>query len=128
VNLKEKYYLRYCDDFVILSENKEHLIDLIFIVDTFLKNRLKLNLHPNKVTIRKYRQGLDFLGYVMLPHYRVLRTKTRRRIIKKTKDKYQAWKNNIISEESFNQSLQSYLGILRHCEGHKIENELRAVD
>ena len=127
-NLREKYYLRYCDDFVILSENKEHLIDLIFIVDTFLKNRLKLNLHPNKVTIRKYRQGLDFLGYVMLPHYRVLRTKTRRRIIKKTKDKYQAWKNNIISEESFNQSLQSYLGILRHCEGHKIENELRAVD
>jgi hypothetical protein len=31
----------------------------------------------------------------------------------------------IISEESFKQFLQSYLGILKHCEGYKLEKRIR---
>ena len=126
-NLKEKYYLRYCDDFIILCENKEHPIYLVSEFDSFLQNKLKLHLHPNKIIIRKYRQGIDFLGYVVLPHHRVLRTKTKKRIIKKTKRKYNDLQNKHISEESFNHSLQSYLGVLRHCEGWEIEKKLRRI-
>lgn len=126
--LKEKYYLRYCDDFLILSDDKEYLADLVFKINDFLGEKLKLTLHPDKIILRKYRQGIDFLGYVVLPHHRVLRTKTKKRIFKKLRNKRQDLENAIISKESFNQSLQAYLGILKHCEGRKIKEKLTHID
>lgn len=121
---KAKYYLRYCDDFVILGENKEYLTNLIPLVDNFLKEKLKLFLHQDKIIIRKYHQGIDFLGYVVLPYYRALRTKTKRRILKKIKKRYQDLRTGLVSEQSFNQGLQSYLGILKHCRGYKIRKQI----
>ena len=125
--LRQKYYLRYCDDFVILGENKERLVDLIGKINEFLESRLKLKLHSDKIIIRKYHQGIDFLGYVVLPHYRVLRIKTKRRILKKIEQKYQETQEGSISGESFNQSLQSYLGVLKHCAGYKMKNKIRSL-
>ncbi len=125
--LKIRYYLRYCDDFIILDENKENLVRLVKSIQDFLSDKLKLSLHPNKITVRKYRQGVDFLGYVALPHYRVLRTKTKRRILKKIKNKFRDYQNGLISKESFNQSLQSYLGVLRHCEGRRIKKIIKDI-
>ncbi len=110
--LKIQYYLRYCDDFIIVNTNQEYLLNIIPMIDIFLKSSLGLELHPNKIIIRKYRQGVDFLGYVVLPYHRMLRTKTRRRILKKAGmdiNKY---------------SLQSYLGILSHCNGYKIKRDM----
>lgn len=126
-NLREKYYLRYCDDFVILGENEKDLLKLINPISNFLKSKLKLSLHPNKIILRKYSQGIDFLGYIVLLHHRVLRTKTRRRMFKKLRVKYKDLHNGLISEKSFNQSLQSYLGILKHCDGHKIKKDISAI-
>lgn len=103
--LKLKYYIRYCDDFIILDTNKLYLEDLIIEIDNFLENNLKLNLHPSKTIIKKYRQGIDFLGYVSFPHFRILRAKTKKRMFKKLNCK----------------NLQSYLGILKHCNGYKIK-------
>ena len=122
--LKEKYYLRYCDDFIILTENKNHLENLIVRIDEFLQSELKLNLHPNKIIIRKFHQGIDFLGYVILPRHRVLRTKTKRRMFRKLKEKHMQLQSGIISQEKFEQSRQSYLGILKHCQGYGIRREI----
>jgi RNA-directed DNA polymerase len=122
--LKEKYYLRYCDDFIILSEDKTYAEDMIYVISEFLGRDLKLELHPDKIIIRKARRGVDFLGYVVLPYHRILRTKTKRRILKKIACKEKDLENGLISEKSFNQNLQSYLGILKHCRGYKIENQI----
>lgn len=125
--LKAKYYIRYCDDFVILGENKEDLTKLIPLISNFLKDKLNLSLHSDKIIIRKHHQGIDFLGYVVLPHYRVLRTKTKTMIFKKIEKKQQNLQKHLISEESFNQSLQSYFGILKHCKGYKIKIILKQL-
>jgi len=127
--LKIRYYLRYCDDFVILSEDGSHLYDLVNIISEFLNHDLKLTLHPDKIVIIKLKQGIDFLGYVVLPYHRVLRTKTRKRVLRKITSKKKDLAKGLISDRSFNQSLQSYLGVLKHCEGYgiirKIENILK---
>lgn len=112
---------------MILGENKEYLINLIPLADNFLKEKLKLMLHSGKIVIRKHHQGIDFLGYVVLPYYRVLRTKTKRKILKKIKKKRQDLQKRLISEESFNQGLQSYLGILKHCQGYKIKKRILSL-
>lgn len=112
-NLRQKYYLRYCDDFVILDANSEELKKLVGVINDFLKTELKLNLHQDKIIIRKLKGGIDFLGYVVLPHHRVLRTKTKRRMLERINDK----------------NLSSYLSLLKHCNSYKLKakivNELR---
>lgn len=79
--LRERWYLRYCDDFAIVHPSREHLIRLVPRIGTFLTQSLRLRLYPRKVTIRTWRQGIDFLGYVLLPHVTVLRTRTKRRML-----------------------------------------------
>ena len=122
--LKVKYYFRYADDFVILYSNQQYLENLLTSISNFLKVNLNLQLHPNKIIIGKFRQGIDFLGYVILPHYILLRTKTKRRMFKKIKRNLKELQTGLIPEESFNQSLQSYLGILKHCHGYEIKRKL----
>lgn len=122
--LKIKCYLRYCDDFVILSEDKKRLASAAAIIDDFLERNLKLRLHSDKIEIRKHHQGIDFLGYVVLPHYRVLRTKTKKRILNKLAVRREKLQCGLVSEKSFNQGLQSYFGVLKHCKRHKIKKEI----
>lgn len=125
--LRVKYYIRYCDDFVIISSSEMYLKGIIPLISNFLKIKLKLELHPNKIIIKKYNQGIDFLGYVSFPHYRILRTRTKERMFKKINRRREKLKDNLISEESFNQTVQSYLGTLKHCNGWKIERKIRGL-
>ena len=55
-----KYYIRYCDDFVILSKDRQYLENLVIKVEEFLIKSLKVSLHENKIIICKYIQGIDF--------------------------------------------------------------------
>jgi len=122
--LKAKYYIRYADDFVFFSESKSCLENQIPVIGNFLEKELKLKLHPDKVFLKTLNSGVDFLGMISFPNHRILRTKTKRRIIKKFKNKRQELESNLISKEAFNQSLQAYLGVLRHCKGHIIEQKI----
>ncbi len=77
-------------------------------LNVILNTKLNLELHPKKVEIRKFRQGVDFLGYIIFPHYIILRAKTKRRIIKKIRQKIIDLKQGEITEESFNQTIQVF--------------------
>ncbi|HYC34623.1 MAG TPA: reverse transcriptase domain-containing protein, partial [Candidatus Paceibacterota bacterium] len=59
--MKAKHYIRYADDFVILSLDKNWLIKLVPKIAEFLEEHLKLSLHPNKVYIKSFTSGVDFL-------------------------------------------------------------------
>lgn len=119
--LKIKYYFRYADDFVILHPDKLLLEVWLGLLENFLRRDLSLELHPQKVEIRKISQGIDFLGYVVLPHHIVLRTKTKRRMFKKLRQKRLELESGQITPESYYQTLQSYLGILRHGNNYDLE-------
>ncbi len=115
--LRVKYYLRYADDFVLLGSSKKELENRILPISKFLEEELKLELHPNKIIFRKLEWGIDFLGYVILPHYILPRTKTKKRVFEKLKIK--------INDENFNQSLQSYLGYFSHAKSFKLTQKLK---
>lgn len=123
--LKVKNYIRYTDDFVIVDKNEQYLKNLIAAIRVFLSNKLALELHPKKITIRKFHQGIDFLGYIILPHHKLLRTKTRQRIFKKLKIRIEEHKKGSINRQTLEQSLQSYLGVLSHANTYKLSNELK---
>ncbi len=120
--LKVKYYLRYTDDFLILSENRKYLENLVPQIIDFLEENLLLKIHEEKTKIRKTSQGIDFLGYVVFQKHRLVRTKTKKRIIKKFESRIKKYNQGLISRNSLLQSLQSYLGFLSHANTHKIQH------
>lgn len=113
--LKEKFYIRYADDFVFMSQDKTHLENLIPKVYTFLEQELKLELHPNKVFIKTLYSGVDFLGWVHFPKHRVLRASTKRKMVRK------------LQGEPSEETKASYLGMLKHGNGHKLKKRLNLV-
>ncbi len=112
--LKAKYYLRYADDFMLLGINYHELIGCFLEINKFLNARLGLTLHPNKIYLRKLEWGIDFVGYVALPHHILPRQKTVKRIKKKislllTHD-----------EEMLKKALPSYRGYLLHANAYDL--------
>jgi len=110
--LKAKYYIRYADDFVLFSESRNWLEQQISPIRDFLSEKMRLALHPDKVFIKTVASGVDFLGWVNFPDHRVLRTATKRRMIRR------------IQESHTPESLQSYLGLLRHGNTYASREEL----
>ncbi len=123
-DLRVEFYFRYTDDFVIVSNNRKYLENVLYLIKFFL-DTLSLQLHSNKITIRKLHQGIDFLGYVSFPHYSLLRTKTKQRIIRKMNSKVRDYKEGGVTKEKLEQSLQSYLGVLSHADTYDFANELK---
>ncbi len=112
--LKVKYYIRYADDFVILSQNKNELSLILQYIVVFLEEKLKLNLHPDKVFIKTIASGVDFLGWVHFPKHRVLRISTKRKMLRNLKS------------NSKPEIVQSYLGLLKHGNAYKLEEMIKS--
>jgi|SRR3989338_4570873 len=110
--LKVKYYIRYADDFVFFSRDKNMLKDLIPQIQNFLQNDLKLTLHPDKIFIKTLYSGVDFLGWINFPDHRILRTKIKNRMFR------------IIKDNPKIETLNSYLGLLKHGNTHKIKAKI----
>lgn len=125
--LKETYYLRYTDDFIILANSADYLKSLIPPIESFLSKKLKLKLHQHKIIIRKNTWGVDFLGYIILPKFTLTRTKTKNRILRKIRLKEKDLRSGNISLKQFNSTLISYLGHLSHAKSHKIKREIKRV-
>lgn len=120
-----KHYVRFADDFVLLAERKGDLESILPRIQAFLSEHLKLELHPKKIILRPLHQGIDFLGYVTLPHHRVLRTKTKRRMLRKLYERHEGYSKGEVSEESLNQTIQSYLGMISHADTFELQQEIR---
>lgn len=110
--LKAKHYIRYADDFVVLSHDRERLTEILQLLANFLRVRLHLELHPEKISIRTIASGVDLLGWVHFPNHRVLRTVTKRRMFAR-----------MVGNAS-EAATASYRGLLRHGNGYKLAEKL----
>lgn len=110
--LKVSRYIRYADDFVIFSKDKNWLESLIPKIKLFLIENLKLDLHPDKISIKTINSGVDFLGWVHFEKYRILRSSTRMKM-------YQT-----IFTDTKPKIVASYFGLLNYGNTYKIKIDL----
>jgi retron-type reverse transcriptase len=71
--LRVKYYIRYVDDFVLLAENSQMLLDWKLKIEEFLRLRLILAFHPQKIVLQQTTKGINFLGYIVRKNYLLVR-------------------------------------------------------
>lgn len=124
--LKQKYhvknYIRYCDDFIILDEEKTYLTEVAEIIKEYLKDQLELKLSKNVVSPVK--QGIDFLGYRHFPTYVLLRKSTATRTKRRIKQLPTLLSEGAITELQFKSSIASTKGWLRWCNAYNLSQHL----
>ena len=91
--LKCKYYVRYCDDFLILDESPDKLGDIKERIRRFVADRLNLSLNEKYNRIFPVSNGIDFLGYIIRPDYMLVR----RRVINNLKTRLELATKRLIS-------------------------------
>ncbi|MFT0533985.1 RNA-directed DNA polymerase [Castellaniella hirudinis] len=101
-------YIRYVDDMVLLHESAQWLNAAKTQIEAFLPG-LGLALNPHKTIIQPINRGVDFAGYVIKPW----RMEARRRTVNAGLAAIES-----MPPENTLETINSYLGLLRHCSGH----------
>ena len=122
--LKIKYYIRYMDDFLVLDYDKREICQTKEKIREFLQDKLKLELHPKKANIFPTEKSIDFLGYRIFGSYRLLRKDTVKKFIKRTKTYQKRLNKGLLSQEKFNNSLQSWLGYAQFANSWRLRKNL----
>lgn len=111
-DLKVKYYFRYADDLVILSDQKLYLHDLLEKIRSYLETNLKLQVKHTYQVFPVDVRGIDFVGYVFR-HSHVLLRKS----IKKSFARAVAKKKGPLT-------IASYMGWAKHCNSNNLVKKL----
>ena len=118
--LKVKYYVRYMDDFIILSEDPAELRHLLAIIEEFLRRELRLELNP-KTTILAAKNGINFVGYIHYKDHKKIRKDARRRLTKLLK----AFETGEVEQEYFDRSIESRFGHMEHADTYNYIRETK---
>jgi len=120
-----KYYIRYMDDFIILSDNKEYLNIVLKYVDKFLENNLNLKLNgKTQVFLVNKKRPIDFLGYRIWPDHRLLRKCNVKRTRRKFRKFQKLYKDYRISLKDIEPSIMSWLGHAKWADTYRLRVKL----
>ena len=136
--LKVRYYVRYCDDFVLLSRQQDKLQEWNTLIQAFLQENLCLQLN-NKKRLRPVTDGIDFLGYIVRFHYCLVRN----RIVGALRDRLAQAEQTLIRLgmgasaagrlifpwpwpllQQVYQWLASYRGHMKHANSHRLWGDI----
>lgn len=121
--LKCRNYIRYMDDLVVFSEDKDTLSMVKDAIKQNLK-RLKLELHPDKSQIYITTKGIKFLGYKIYPTHRLVITQNIRRFRHRVKKYFGLLESGQITMTKIIRSVQSWLGYAIHADTFKLRRNI----
>lgn len=131
--LKCRFYIRYVDDFVLVSANRGQLSAWRQAIEDFLAKRLMLRLKSPGV-VRRIADGVNFLGYIVRPRYIL----SRRRVVSNLKARLRDFRSAMVfsgvtNDKSFQkyvmtsemvkslrQTLSSYIGHFKHADSFNL--------
>lgn len=112
---KVKFYFRYADDMVILSDNKPYLHALLDEIRTYLQVNLKLIVKDNSQVFPVKDRGIDFVGYVFYHTHTLLRKSIKQSFAR------------AVAKGGNPQSIASYKGWAKHCNSKNLIKKLSHV-
>lgn len=126
--LKCKHYARYVDDFVLLDKDREMLKGHKERIEVYLDKYLALSLRAD-TKLKKVKEGLDFLGYVIRPHYTLVRNRVVQNYKQKKAqylDRYEALQGTMgLVEIKVFLSLQaSFASHIKHANSYRLRQNI----
>lgn len=117
--LKIKYYIRYVDDFVIIHNSSKILKVYKEKIDEFLKTKLDLELHPDKTRILKLKKGINFLGFRIFYHHKLLNKKNIKKFERNLKQLQKEYSQNKINREEIIEKVDGWITYAKNANTHK---------
>lgn len=107
-----RYYFRYADDLVILSDNKPYLHQLLSDIRIYLQEILKLSVKDNYQVFPVEDRGIDFVGYVFYHTHTRLRKSIKQNFAR------------MVAKNRNPGSIASYNGWAAHCDSKHLMKKL----
>jgi len=111
-DIRVKYYFRYADDLVILSDDKPYLHNLLAKIKIYLQDNLKLSVKNNYQVFPVNARGIDFVGYVFYHTHTRLRKTIKQNFAR------------MIAKNRNAASIASYNGWAKHCDSKNLMRKL----
>ena len=119
-----KYYIRYVDDFVILSRERSELESVKQKINLFLCQHLALELHPTKTKIIPLSQGVNFLGFRIFQQHKLLRKSNLWRLKKKPLILKQQFDEQHLNYDNVYDSMLGSIAYARQADTYKLRKRL----
>jgi hypothetical protein len=108
-NEKKFGYVRYCDDFILLAEDKRRLKAVIpQLIDRLAM--LRMELHLDRIHVAPSPAGRTFVGFRVTPGRRRIRNENVRAFIRRLGWMRRAFRGRLLSRDDVHQRLMGWLG------------------
>jgi RNA-directed DNA polymerase len=112
--LEVNAYLRYMDDFLLFSNSKAELWDVLLEIRQFLGQSLSLRLHEDITRLEPVIQGVPFLGSVVFPNLIRLQAKSRTRFLRNLRRKESDFLEGRCTMAELSRTAHALLGHVSH--------------
>lgn len=113
--LRVRRYARYMDDWIVVGRDRGELERIALRCRVFLCDRLCLGAPERKTSLVSVTHGVDWLGFVLFPHHRILRPTTVRRMQHRLRERVFDRLDGGLSREHLRATIASYDGLLHHA-------------
>ena len=128
-NLKIEHYVRYNDDMILISKDKEKLVDALNTIIEYLE-KIGLSLNLNKSRIYRIDERIEFLRFnyrltntgkviITVPKYRLKYKK------RKLRNMVIACRDGKIRKDTIDEHVESYLEYISYGNNYKIKQRLK---
>jgi RNA-directed DNA polymerase len=121
--MKVKAYIRYVDDLVLFAEEKKDLHAWLSEIIAFLQG-FRLTLHENRAQPRPVHTGIPFLGFIVFPEHRRLKSANGYAFQRR----YKAMQRNLefgeITQKELSMSVQSWVNHASHGDTWNLRGSL----
>lgn len=118
-----RYYIRYQDDIVVLSNDKKQIREWHRLLEKFANEEMKMELN-DKTSIRPIAQGIEFCGFRLWGTHVKIRKSTALKMKRNLKGVMKRYSEGKITLEHANQVVSSYLGLLKHSDSYALRTEI----
>jgi hypothetical protein len=124
--IKEKLqvsaYVRYMDDMVFWSNDKETLLTIVKQFNVFISSTLKMTLKP--YCINRFEKGLPFLGYVIFKDTVRLNKTSKKRFVRKMNLYYSNLENESWSQTQYARHVLPLIAFTRHADSVQLRRQV----
>ena len=121
--LKIRDYIRYCDDFLLFSDDKAFLHDCRRKIEDFIGKNLELTY--SKSDVFSVKQGIDFVGYRHFDNYILVRKSTANKQKRKMLELPSMYENGLITADQMRSTIDSISGWLKHANAYNLKQSMR---
>ena len=112
-------YVRYCDDFIVLDDDRAKLLGALGAVKAELAT-IRLRLHEERADVTPTRAGLQFVGYRVWATYRLLRKANVRAMRRRVRWLKSAYAAGLIYHDDVRARLVSWIGHARQASSARL--------